>query len=366
MRSDTNNRTLPIGGLALTLSAALALVHLNGKTTMESPSARMTSLFTNQKTVCVGRFLIEIPATATLVYGGMAAPYKTYRLAGDAKNVARIIAEYKRDLAKRRDRVYGDLLKTDSMLGKLIKGPAPNQQIFFDLSSEAGDMYEIKSLTAIGPDLYLQSANTFANLDYYSEDLAALTEGASRLTHRNDTAIPIESGFCIDGALVRDTKDYQVERIQVGVRLKELPDVHFSIEMVRKSRRVESDALEPRLREAESEAHAMGMGSWHRKIKTLRRGKRVLKPWTGYEVLARLPAQKLSGESHQFNFVAIGEPKNAYVPTIDMALDTGVKENEPGAVTPSITDEEAVYLWDRLTNSLRIRPVSAPPKQSTK
>lgn len=366
MRTDTKNPTVRIGVLAITLSATLASIHLNGKTTMDSPSARMTSLFADQKTVCIGRFLIEIPATATLIFGGMAAPYETYRLTGDAKNVEGVIAKYKRDLAKRKDRVYGDLLKADSMLGKLIRGPAPNQQIFFDLSREAGDMYEIKSLTPVGSDLYVQSANTFADLDYYSEDLADLTEGASRLTHRNNSDIPMESGFCIDGALVRDTKNYQVERIQVGVRLKEFPDVHFSLEMVRKSRRVESDALEPRLKEAEREAHAMGMGAWHRKIKTLRRGERILKPWTGYEVLAHLPAQKLSGESHQFNFVAIGEPKNAYIPTIDMALDTGVKDNEPGAVKPSITDEEAVYLWDRLTNSLRVRPVSETPKQSTK
>lgn len=366
MKTRLTQHILAALGAVIVVSSVAAFIHSDRKTNMVSSATRVTSIFEKTRTVCVGRFVLEIPATATLVFGGMEAPYETYRLKDKAKNVDEIIAGYVSDLEQRKDRVFGDLLKDDSMLGKLILGPSKNQRVFFDVSPEAGNMYEIKSLTTVGSDLYLQSASTFASKDYYTEDLTDLNEGAARLAPLGDTEIPTESGFCIDGALVHDTKHYQVERIQVGVRLKEFPDVHFSLEMVRKSRRVESDALEPRLKEAEREAHAMGMGAWHRKIKTLRRGERILKPWTGYEVLAHLPAQKLSGESHQFNFVAIGEPKNVYIPTIDMALDTGVKDNEPGAVKPSITDEEAVYLWDRLTNSLRVRPVSETPKQHTK
>ncbi|UGQ46148.1 T6SS immunity protein Tli4 family protein [Massilia endophytica] len=179
--------------------------------------------------------------------------------------------------------------------------------------------------------------------------------------YRDNNTIPTESGFCIDGALVRDAKQSDIERIQVGVRLKEFPDVHFSIEMVRKNDKIESDALEPRLKEAEREAMLMGFGAWYARIKMLRRGERAIKPWNGYEVLAHMPEQEHEGESHHFNFVALGEPKNPYVPTIDMDLNTGVEQNRPGAARPSVTDDEAVYIWDRLTNSLRLRPISPSP-----
>ncbi|WP_371850727.1 T6SS immunity protein Tli4 family protein [Pseudoduganella violaceinigra] len=52
------------------------------------------------------------------------------------------------------------------------------------------------------------------------------------------------------------------------------------------------------------------------------------------------------------------EPNNPMLPAFDIALDTGVKGNRTSGSIPSITDEEAVYLWDRLTASIRPRPVT--------
>jgi hypothetical protein len=329
---------------------------------MAPPTSQTAELFKDVRTMCIGRFLIDIPASATVVFGRADTPYQTYRIKGAAKNIDQVITGLHRELSQQKEKVFGDLLKDDSMLGKVIDRRNGNQKIMFDLSPAAGDEYRIKSLTKVGDDLFLQYADTFADRDYYSQDLDELNAAAMRLSPRNNDSIPAESGFCIDGALVRDSEHYDVERIQVGIRLQEFPDVHFSVEMVRKSEEIESDALKPRLKEAEREARQTGMWSWYEKIKTIRRGKRVLAPWSGYEVLARLPPQKLEGESHQFNFVAIGEPKNAYIPTIDIALDTGVKNNEPGAVKPSISDDEAVYIWDKLTNSLRVRPVAVTSK----
>ena len=336
------------------------------KTTMQPPSSQTEGLFKEIRTICLGRFLLDIPSSATVVFGRADTPFQTYRYRGEAKNIDKVVAGFLSDLARQNDRVFGDLLKADSMLGKVIENRSGNQKVIFDLSPGAGDEYRIKSLTKVGEDLFLQYADTFADRDYYSQDLRELNDSAIRLVPRAENAIPVESGFCIDGALVRDTEQYDVERIQAGIRLKEFPDVHFSIEMVRKSEKVESDALEPRLKEAEREARDMGMGAWYQNIRTLRRGERVLPPWSGYEVLARLPPQKLEGESHQFNFVALGEPKNAFIPTIDMSLDTGVENNRPGQVRPSVTDDEAVYIWDKLTSSLRVRPVGETAKPPRK
>ncbi|UGQ46149.1 T6SS immunity protein Tli4 family protein [Massilia endophytica] len=360
-----NTHLLRGNAAAIAVVCVLAIpliVHSTAKAASPSPSDRVSVLFKKMRTVCAGRFLLDVPESATVIFGRADTPYQTYRLEGDGNNADKIIDEYLKALEKERYRVSNELLEPESLLGKVIDGPVPGQRILFDLSAAAGDEYHIKSFTRVGNDLFLQSANVFADRAYYSKHLSQINEAAARLRPRDNNSVPTESGFCIDGALVHDAEHYLVERVQLGVRLAEFPDVHFSLEMVRKSRKIESDALEPRLREAERDAIQMGMGAWYAKIKTLRRGERILKPWSGYEVLAHLPPQKHEGESHHFNFVALGEPKNAYIPTIDMDLNTGVKNNRPGAVTPSVTDDEAVYIWDRLTNSLRVRPVTTPAK----
>jgi hypothetical protein len=142
------------------------------------------------------------------------------------------------------------------------------------------------------------------------------------------------------------------------VRLKEYTDVHFSIQLVRKDYVVESDAIEPRLNQAQRDAVANGWGEWYSRIKLLRRRDRALGPWNGFEVLAHLPAQKGMHDTHDFNFVALGVPKDPHMPTIDMKLDTGVRDNQVGAVRPSISDNEAIYIWDQITASIRLRPVT--------
>lgn len=240
-------------------------------------------------------------------------------------------------------------------LGKVLDGAVSGQKIFIGLSPISGDQYDLNAFVPVGDDLFHLYGNDLADPTNYADDIKELNETAVRLTPLpNDITGP---GFCIDNAFVRDAKEQRVERVQIGVRLAEFPDVHFSVEMVKKDIRVESDALEPRVREAEEMARTAGMSIWRSKIKFLRRGNRAFKPWNGYEILARVPPYGKDREKHQFMFVALGEPKNPYLPTLDATLDTGVKDNHRGAVTPSVTDDEALYIWDRLLGSLKVRAI---------
>jgi len=61
-------------------------------------------------------------------------------------------------------------------------------------------------------------------------------------------------------------------------------------------------------------------------------------------------------DSHEFAYFSHGEPGNPLLPTLDIALDTGVKRNKASAVQSSITDDEALYLWDKISGSIRLRP----------
>lgn len=337
--------------------AIFTLCMLAWRMVMASPNQKIQAMFATTKTICAGRFLIDVPSSASVVYGDLWGPYEIQRYPNEAANIETHLLQYAKQLQQDRTFASKQLLGPHSMLGKVINGVAPGQRLFFGVERGSSIFYEIYSLMPVGADLYVQTGSS-SHRDYAST-VEILNSTARRIEPLHKTSIPPYSGFCIDGALIKDDVASDVEKIQMGVRLAEFPDVHFSLEMTRKDFRIESDAIEPRLEAARRRAFAMGWGSWYNRIKTLRKGDRVLGPWKGFEVLVHIPSRKEIGESHDFNFVALGIPKDPFVPTIDMKLDTGVRDNRPGAVKPGITDEEALYIWDRITNSIRVRPVTS-------
>jgi hypothetical protein len=52
-------------------------------------------------------------------------------------------------------------------------------------------------------------------------------------------------------------------------------------------------------------------------------------------------------------------------PELDIQLDSGVKDDSKAKVKPSITDEEALALWDKLITSIRLRKPSDATSATT-
>lgn len=325
---------------------------------MAAPANRLEPIFDTVRTICVGRFLIDLPRNSSVVWGDLHIPFEVDRYPGQAHELNKLLDASTQSLNEERRLMAppsGGVLKD---LGRVFDGAVKGQKHFVGLSRISEDHFAISSFVPVGDDVFVIHGNNLANPSDYQSDLTKLNETALRIVSRV-TEVPEGSGFCIDGALVKDAKVQEVERAHIGVQLADFPDVIFSLSMVRKGRKVQSDALEPRFQHAEQTAIKSDGGVWYRRVKFLRRGTKVLKPWSGDEILMHVPAQDRDHDSHQFLFVALGEPKNVYVPTLDVSLNTGVKANRRGGTVPSITDDEALYLWDRLLNSLRVRPVKA-------
>jgi hypothetical protein len=334
---------------------------IHARQTMASPTNRIEALFKNVRTVCVGRFLIDVPSTASTSFGLLWIPLEVDRYPGQAHELDTVLAESAENLKAELYLATGPLRGTANDLGRVIDGAVKGQKTFIGLSRMSGHYYAINSYVPVGNDVFVLHGNNLADPSNYQADLTQLNETAIRITPRNTETLT-ESGFCIDGALIKDASVQEVERVHFGIQLAEFSDVVVSLSMVMKNIEVKSDKLEPRFREAEQAAIKSDGGAWHKRIKFLRRGTRAMTPWTGDEILMHVPPHARDGHAHQFMFVALGEPKNIYIPTLDVSLNTGVQDNRRGAVAPSITDEEALYLWDRLLNSLRVRPVgSAAP-----
>lgn len=321
---------------------------------MPSKITRVQQTFLRTKTVCIGRFLVDVPEHSTVVYGPSHAPWPIQKYLGDAKNMESLFSERLAEAEAEKHMARGGLRGKESLVGTAVNGAARGQKIVFGVSKGNWGKYKIDSYFSAGENLYVQSADPIpSERNEAIEDLNAI---ALVVKARDKNEIPTESGVCLDGAFIGQTARLTYEAFNLGVRLQEFPDVHFSLSVTKKDVLVESDALEPRLRQAEEMVNRSGQGGWYSRIKTLRRGRRQIAHWHGFEMLAWKPAQAAESESHEFLFVSQGQPNNALQPVLELELHTGVSDNQVGAVKPSLTDEEALAVWDRLTSSIRVRP----------
>jgi hypothetical protein len=351
---------------AIVVSAALCLNACSRtpaslkRPNMTALSPRLQPLFEKTRTVCFGRFVVEVPATATVVYGpggvdgGLIVHYP-----GEAGKLAQHVTEQIVEVEKDRDFLDKDDLAKFPLFGKATDGAMPGQKLVFGSRDHVS--YSIDSYIPLGNDLFVQRAVSAVSKD---KSIASLNSVARLLRLRAENEVPTESGICIDGGFLPGQQP-EYENVALGIRLKEFPDVHFSVE-VKKNQDfvIESSALEPLLKQAEKDG-----GSWYSGIKFFRRGPRQLGHWNGFEVLAHKPPQEKSTDSHEFLFHSLGAPKDPLHPSLDIQLDTGVKKDSTASIKPSLTDEEAVALWDKLTTSIRVRPTGGakhsavePPK----
>lgn len=328
----------------------------DGITTTNS-SQKIHLMYKKTKTVCIGRFLIDVPKTAEVAYGPVHTDYPLIRYPGKGAEIEDQVAGKLTSIRNQKDLAYGELLSETSMLGKTIGGQAHGQSIVFGIGRSIGSFYEISSFLRVGDDLFVQEAQSSPKATRISEVIRSFNNVAVKIRPRRTDEIPTDAGICVDGAFVADPAEPVYEWVTLGVRFQEMPDVHFSISMTKKDVLVPSDALEPRIVRAEQEARKNGFERWLARVKVFRRGERTIGNWKGYEFLARKPAQEGSEEAHEFAFLSQGEPKIPLLPVLDIKMDSGVAGNVTGGQMPTIKDDEAVELWDRVISTLRVRPV---------
>jgi hypothetical protein len=96
-----------------------------------------------------------------------------------------------------------------------------------------------------------------------------------------------------------------------------------------------------------------------------RRGPRQIHDWVnGFEGLSRSPEQPEVHSVHDFAIAFRGVAGDYVKPFADIRMQTGVSDNAIGAVKASLTDEEAIAVWDRITSTIRVRPTSSTPVKS--
>ncbi len=122
-------------------------------------SARVTRLFTKTKTICVGRFLIDVPQESKVVYGPTSLPWSITSYPGKGDSMDTLIAERLGELDAEKAWASGPLSDSDTFVGKMINGTMPSQKIIFGVSKGSSRIYRIDSYVKLNGDLFIQQAD---------------------------------------------------------------------------------------------------------------------------------------------------------------------------------------------------------------
>ncbi|MES2741403.1 MAG: T6SS immunity protein Tli4 family protein [Pseudomonadota bacterium] len=343
-------------------AATLALVSLQACTSAYSykekavPEAvklseRLQMLFAKTKLICFGRYAMEVPQEAQLLWG-------TAGIAGDVEII-------NGGLTASQKRVAEDIAKImhDSDTAEITynrEGPVEASWQIRYYESDLDKKYKIHIFNTYvnKGELTFILGGSVGQVD--TEEVAAAKQGerAKSLRLRAADEVPDESGYCIDHAFMASKLYAEQETVNIGIYLPSLPDVAFSIgsnkdaygdlpkQEFEKSTRGKLSLL------ARIEAAKQDQGLFYPSRTVLREGKRDVQHWHGEESLI-----KRADGTHDFEWAFVGTPTDVANPSeYNAVMFTKVEHNVVGAASAaSVSDDEAVALWDRLLSGLKFR-----------
>jgi hypothetical protein len=322
-------------------------------------SKRLQVLFLKTKLACFGRYALRIPQEAELISGEASLP-STIGIRTDG-------------LAGQKKQVLEDIEK--------IKFNNPTSEIIYNGAGPLEDSWQIQyfenQYTKQEGDIYFNTYITKGNVTFTIGD--STPEGqtkqsaeqkqvvrAKNLYLRKEDDIPSEPGNCIPYGFMFDNSYNEQEIVNTGLYLPSFPDVTFSVSSNKNAygdyspaefeRKVRGDlSLIHRIQQAKDR-----QGNRYPKRTLLREGKRNVQHWQGEESLIR----RTDGV-HDFEWALVGKPRDVANPSVlGVHMYTKVAYNTVGAAkAASLTDEEAIALWDKLLSGLkfRVKVPGAPP-----
>lgn len=314
-------------------------------------SPRLQALFQKTKVLCFGRYAIEVPQEAQIVPGSAVLRNNIEIVSGGVDEAKRHTDEQIRKLKREHD---------TSQITYLGPGPidASWQVRYFESKYAKED-------NALFFDTYINKGEiTFVLGDSISRGetesivIARQLARAKSLRLRDAEEVPVEPGICIDSGFIPSREYTDQETISAGLYLPSFPDITFSISSNKDAYAdIDKAAFEKTERSklsllARISAAQEIQGAFYPKRDVLREGKRNVQHWKGEESLIRSP-----DGTHDFEWAFVGTPTDVANPSeFHAAMFTKVAHNMVGAARKaSVSDDEAVALWDKLLSGLKFR-----------
>lgn len=314
-------------------------------------SPRLQALFEKTKILCFGRYALEVPQEAQLIEGNATFGIGIEIVAGDLEKAK-----------LRADEKIRKLKWEDSTAEVTYFGPGPiadswQMRYFEDKYAKADNSLFFETYVSKG-EITFVLGDTIEKGETEGTVVARQMAYAKSLRLRAAEEVPTEPGFCIQHGFMPGDRSEGQERISAGIYLPSIPDVTFSVSSNKDAYAdYKKDRFEEMKRDelpllARIKSAQKTQGASYPKRDVLREGKRDVQHWDGEESLIRRP-----DGTHDFEWAFVGTPKDVAKPSeFHAAMFTKVAHNMVGAAKKaSVSDDEAVALWDKLLSGLKFR-----------
>ena len=316
---------------------------------------KLKKIFKNTKILCFGRYAVTVPSEANLIVGKAALEVIPGGLDARIRKIKEEIEKIKWT-DETADFTYND------------KGPIEGSWQFRYYEDELAKKYKLHFFRTFvtKDDFTFIMGDSVRNGESESSTEARQFFRAKSIRIRQPEEIPQDPGLCVEHGFLAENNYAEQEIDNVGLYLPSFPDMTFSISSNKDAYGDYSPAeFETEMRKELSLLNRIQgakdiQGSSYPKRTLLREGKRAVQHWKGEESLIR----RADGV-HDFEWALVGKPRDiAYPSVLEVKMYTKVAHNMVGAAeAASLTDDEAIALWDKLLSGLkfRVKVPGAPP-----
>jgi hypothetical protein len=331
-------------------NASMAIPNNLEKSTMKNQSVNIKAA-ESMATFCMGRFLIDVPVGSKFSGGN----YKY-----DFIKIEPVKSASLEEFEKEVEKAELNLKLTEH---KYAKKRMLLQSVQIDKNTKLLASWKTNFSTAeisiVG--YHWDSGNRFlfqrdVDDDKQEPGMNRMREAISRLRARADNDIPTEPGYCFAGGFIVNPR-WRNEEASLDIDIAGHPDAFVSIWIYPLASYKHDKPLLERMG-----GMTQFLGNLATSVHVLRKGDRQLGPYRGQEHLASAPN---SGgmRGHAFVWETQGDG-TLDTPAIKIELTTGHQDDKGNPQKTSLTDEQAMKLWDDILNSFRLRPTGDSVKTS--
>lgn len=347
----------------------LAVLVLVAFGTWTVPNARdryeVVKMTEQMKTVCVGRFLIDLPEKAE--YSLRRSWIDGFDIESFNESVedfqARVKAE-EADIRAEPDYLGGNKnmesvkeIRTDSgLVGKIFVFGRKVTSGYAGYGEDR-ERYHYENVAVAG-HVHMNGLSISLTAKLYDPDLVVgnLTKLIAQLVPNPENKIPTEPGFCIDRVFFRDPLvAEQGERVVLFAGLPAHPDLAMVFNMMAGTK-PSKDSLLAR----NQNVRAKDTFDEAARTADLFAGQRAISGIPGEQVLTRYLGLDFT-RSYMFMWEFNGTIDNVVRPFLSLELQAGISPRSGGApVQSSLAESALLDLWDTISSSIRVRPTQAP------
>lgn len=310
------------------------------------------------KTVCVGRYLVDVPVQAEVsLSGGMLGGFDvSTRKEGEA--------EFRERIAAREAELNTSVDATRS--GGLIESRElhiPNMVtrtfVFGRTRSHGfdGERTVTSEYASIETHAHMRGLSFVLSMQYGDDADVKLSEALlARAQIRGTNEIPTIPGFCVSRAVFAEPlPTHNSEHQVMHVGLPGHPDLALALFSIAGAK--SGAGILSRTAEVDAGTSADEL----LRVTKLRAGKRNINGLDGEEVLERAREYNFA-TTYGFNWETRGLNEDPLKPYLSLELQTGMGER-PGAkpVDTSLHEDALLSLWDSIASSIRLRQATAIP-----